>query len=114
MEMMAILEAIRANKTPGVILRIVSDSEYAINGCTKWISKWKNAGWIRKDGIKNLDLWKSLDWELQSTIVSFEWVRGHSGDVLNERADRLATEAARLCNRPHGRSMAKGTGAGIS
>lgn len=105
MEMMAILEAIRANKTPGVILRIVSDSEYAINGCTKWISKWKNAGWIRKGGIKNLDLWKSLDWELQSTIVAFEWVRGHSGDMMNERTDQLATEAARWANRTQGRSI---------
>lgn len=94
MEMMAVIEAIRANKSPGVVLTIVSDSEYVINGCTKWIAKWKKNGWVRKGGVKNMDLWKSIDWELQSTVVGFEWVRGHSGDEMNERADKLAAAAA--------------------
>jgi len=93
MEMIAVIEAIRANKSYGLALKVVSDSEYVINGCTKWLAKWKSSGWTKIGGIKNIDLWKSLDWEMQSILIEFEWVRGHSGDVMNERVDHLAEVA---------------------
>jgi ribonuclease HI len=60
-----------------------------------WIHQWKRNGWKTADRkpVKNDDLWKRLDAALARHQVRWHWVRGHAGDELNERADRLVREA---------------------
>lgn len=82
MEITAALEALR--RVPaGAAIAIHSDSQYVI--------KTMNLGWRRRE---NLDLWAPLDQESARHRVRWEWVRGHNGDPLNERADELARSAA--------------------
>jgi ribonuclease HI len=82
MEITAAIEALR-NLAPGAPIKLYSDSQYVIKTMT--------LGWKRRE---NLDLWKILDEETQRHRVQWEWVRGHSGDPRNERADELARSAA--------------------
>jgi ribonuclease HI len=82
MELTAAIEALRAVPA-GSRVTVRSDSELLV--------KSVNLGWKRN---KNLDLWRELDAEKAVRKVSFEWVRGHADDLLNERADRLARGAA--------------------
>ena len=93
MELMAVIEALRALKQPGeVVLHL--DSEYVRKGITEWVAGWKARGWrtASKQPVKNVDLWQILD-ELVSQSghrIDWRWVKGHSGDPGNERADQLA------------------------
>jgi ribonuclease HI len=96
MELTAAAEALAALKRPcSVILH--TDSEYLKNGITRW-----HAGWVRKnwrnaagDPVKNMDLWRRILEAAKTHTIEWRWVRGHSGDVMNERADELATAARR-------------------
>lgn len=82
MEITAAIEALR--RTPeGARIALHSDSQYVIKTMTM--------GWKRRE---NLDLWAPLDQEVARRRVHWEWVRGHNGDPLNERADELARSAA--------------------
>lgn len=94
MEMTAVLEALKffRRKHPGAPLKIITDSRYVINGCTNWRHKWAAKGFT---GIKNADLWKALAREVSLADVQFFWVKGHNGTPGNERADKLAGDAAR-------------------
>ncbi len=83
MEIMAALEGLR-DLAEGAEVIVRSDSSYVVNTMMK--------GWKRN---ANADLWRELDREVASRKVRFEWVRGHAGDKNNERADRLASSAAR-------------------
>ncbi len=83
MELTAAIEGLR-RLPEGSRVVLCSDSEYVV--------KTMNLGWKRK---MNLDLWKQLDSEVARRPTVFEWVRGHGVDVLNNRADQLANEAAR-------------------
>jgi len=67
-----------------------------IDGVTKWLSNWKNNNWKSSNNkcIKNLDLWKDLDFLLSSIKYSFVHVKAHSGEPLNELVDKLAHDAA--------------------
>ncbi|HRE43460.1 MAG TPA: ribonuclease HI, partial [Terricaulis sp.] len=69
-----------------------TDSKYVMDGVTKWIHGWKRNGWKTADKkpVKNDDLWRRLDAANASHKVEWVWVKGHSGDVMNERADALA------------------------
>ena len=100
MELTAALEALKALKRRCEVL-LYTDSEYLRRGITEWLPAWKRRGWKRKTGsVKNLDLWRELDLLVQKHDVEWRWVRGHSGDPLNERCDELANEAiARLKRR---------------
>lgn len=90
MELTAALQALRALREPCAVT-FVTDSSYLMNGATIWLPGWKQRNWKRKEGaLKNIDLWQALDRELQRHQVRWEWVRGHSGDRCNERADREA------------------------
>lgn len=94
MEMMAVIAALE-EFGPGLKADIYTDSQYTING-TKWMRGWARNGWrTYKTGepIKNKDLWVILNDLLKKNKIKFFWVKGHSGDVDNERADKLATEA---------------------
>ncbi len=93
MEMMAAISALEALKKPcDVTLHI--DSKYVLQGMTEWIRGWKARGWKTADKkpVKNDDLWIRLDAACQSHKIRWQWVKGHAGDALNERADQLANK----------------------
>lgn len=94
MEMTAALKALEAMKRPAQIT-LVTDSKYLLEGMTKWIHGWKRNGWrnAAKDPVKNAELWQALDAAARPHSISWQWVKGHSGDPMNERADALANEA---------------------
>ncbi len=92
MEMTAAIRALEALKDPCVI-HIHTDSQYLRNGITEWIKNWKRNNWRRgKDPVKNVDLWQSLDTLCEFHEVEWHWVKGHAGNVDNERADQICTE----------------------
>jgi ribonuclease HI len=76
-------------------ITLYTDSEYVRNGITKWISGWKKKGWKTAAGkpVMNQDLWQALD-ALNSSRVTWQYVKGHAGDPGNERADAIAVKCA--------------------
>ncbi|WP_311478093.1 ribonuclease H [uncultured Gulosibacter sp.] len=95
-ELMAVLDLLRATEKFDASLRILCDSQYVINSVTKWMPGWKRRGWKKSDGkpVQNRELLEQIDAALAGREVSFEWVRGHSGHDLNERADDYARAVA--------------------
>ena len=96
MELMGAIAALEALK-PRTQVTIHSDSQYVVNGIEKgWAATWRRKGWIKADKQRalNPDLWERLLNLCALHDVRFVWVRGHSGDVENERCDVLAKEAA--------------------
>ncbi|GAB3437690.1 ribonuclease HI [Streptomonospora sediminis] len=91
MELMAAIMALEALKQP-VVVNLHTDSTYVRNGITSWIHGWKRSGWRTRDKkpVKNADLWQRLDAAAGRHEIQWRWVRGHSGDRGNERADQLA------------------------
>jgi ribonuclease HI len=76
---------------------LITDSQYVFNGIDKgWAKRWKEKGWMRsrREKAQNADLWEKLLELCERHRVRFQWVRGHAGNVENERCDRLAREAA--------------------
>ena len=101
MELTASLVALRSLPERTAVT-IFTDSQYQRDGITKWVAGWRKKGWKtadRKD-VKNRDLWEALDAECGRHAVIWKWVRGHAGDVYNERADALATQGRRLAVNP--------------
>lgn len=94
MELTAAIRALAALRR-NCKVQLYTDSQYVRNGITDWIRQWKRRGWLTADRkpVKNVDLWQALEIELANHVVEWHWVRGHSGDPGNERADRLANEA---------------------
>ena len=94
MELTAVIESLLIIKQKSDIT-IITDSNYVKDGITKWIANWKNKGWktSNKKPVKNKDLWKKLDDLSSNHKIKWEWVRGHTGNPGNERADQLANEA---------------------
>ena len=94
MELWAVVQALHCIDGERNTITIYSDSQYVVNGSV-WVYGWRKAGWINTAGpVKNQDIWEHLlSLVERHTKVTFEWVRGHNGDVNNERADQLATEA---------------------
>ena len=96
MEIAAALEAVR---TLGGPLVVVSDSTYVVN-CFRdgWWKGWLARGWVNsaKKPVANRDLWEPLvDAVRENGEISFRWVKGHSGDPMNDLVDRLAVEAGK-------------------
>jgi len=79
-----------------------TDSQYLRRGITEWIDGWVGRGWRTRDKqpVKNQDLWRVLHRLTQAHDVTWRWLKGHAGHPLNERADRLATQALRRLRRP--------------
>lgn len=117
-ELMAVLDLLRATDGLDASLRILCDSQYVINSVTKWMPGWKRRGWKKSDGkpVQNRDLLEQIDAALAGREVSFEWVRGHSGHDLNERADDYARAVATAYQRgvepETGPGLGEGRGAG--
>ena len=100
MELTAAIEALNALKKPAHV-RLHTDSQYVKNGVTQWIHNWKRKGWKTADNkpVANADLWKALETAEARHTVEWRWVRGHDGDVMNERADALAARRSRRFKR---------------
>ena len=95
-ELTAILRLLEATAHTGEDLLILADSQYAINVVSKWRLGWKKRGWTKADKkpIKNLELIQEIDRAMEGRRVTFEWVKGHAGHHMNERADDLARACA--------------------
>jgi ribonuclease HI len=93
MELTAAIEALRALKRPTRV-RLFTDSKYVMQGIETWIHGWKKNGWRTSDKkpVKNMDLWQALDALAAQQQIEWRWVKGHSGDPGNERADALSND----------------------
>jgi len=91
MELTAVIRALEALTRPCRV-RLHTDSQYVQKGITVWIFDWKRRGWRTADKkpVKNADLWKRLDELVLPHEIEWIWVKGHAGDIGNERADALA------------------------
>lgn len=98
MELMACIVALQYVEEGCRSITLYSDSSYVVNGIAKgWAKKWRRNGWIKSDkkAVLNQDLWEELLLLSEEHSVDFRWVRGHAGNPLNERCDRLAVQSAR-------------------
>lgn len=93
MELQAAIAALEFLTTSGQAEPVIlfTDSEYVKNGITQWISGWKRKGWKTSQGkpVLNQDLWQRLE-QLNSKQVEWQYVRGHRGNIGNERCDAIA------------------------
>jgi len=102
MEIHAVLEALRSHANLAdehgapMPIEIVSDSTYVVKCFNdRWYVKWQRNGWTnsQKKPVANVDLWKPLIELVGAGDVTFRWVKGHSGDRMNDLVDRLAVAA---------------------
>jgi len=95
MEMMAAIQGLKALTRPCRVT-LHTDSRYVMDGLTKWIHGWMKNGWKTADKkpVKNADLWQELLAAAKPHQVKWVWVKGHAGHPDNERADKLASDAA--------------------
>ncbi|MGX7677911.1 ribonuclease HI [Jatrophihabitans sp. DSM 45814] len=97
MELSAAINGLSALRKPCSVT-LYTDSRYVLDGITRWIHGWKRNGWMTsgKQPVKNADLWQALDEAAARHSIDWRWVKGHSGDIGNERADALANAGAAL------------------
>ncbi len=91
MELMAAIQALESLTRP-CLVQLNSDSSYVLKGITDWMPNWKKRGWktAARTPVKNEDLWRRLDDAITKHKIEWKWVKGHSGDTGNDRADALA------------------------
>ena len=97
MELLAPIQALK--KIPkGSKIEIFTDSKYVKSGITEWIHNWKKNGWktANKQPVKNKELWEELDLLNNEFEISWNWVKAHSSDQLNNEVDLIAKKAANL------------------
>ncbi len=94
MELTAAIMALEALKRPCRVV-VHTDSEYVRNGMERWVKGWVRNSWRNsaKEPVANMELWQRLLAAAKPHEIEWKWVRGHAGDAMNERADRLATRA---------------------
>ncbi|MET0361137.1 MAG: ribonuclease HI [Sphingobium sp.] len=95
MELMAAIEGLKALTRPCKVV-LSTDSKYVMDGITKWVHGWQRKNWRTADNkpVKNVELWQALLEASAAHQVEWKWVKGHSGHAENDRADRLASDAA--------------------
>lgn len=93
MELMAAIMALEALKKPSSVA-LHTDSKYVMQGMTEWMDNWKKRGWktAAKKPVKNADLWRRLDLAIEKHEINWSWVKGHSGNIGNDKADMLANK----------------------
>lgn len=93
MELMAAIMALEALKKQSVVA-LHTDSKYVLQGITEWMDNWKKRGWktAAKKPVKNEDLWRRLDSAINLHDINWVWVKGHSGNEGNDKADMLANK----------------------
>ena len=90
MELTGVIRALSALKEPCAVT-VYTDSQYISRALNEgWLKKWKAAGFTKKGGLKNAELWRELDGLLQRHQVTFQWVKGHADNEYNNRCDALA------------------------
>jgi ribonuclease HI len=95
MELTAAISALESLPSQSFVT-LLTDSEYLRRGITEWLTGWRARGWTRSgEAIQNVDLWQRLAQAEAEHRVSWDWVKGHTGNPFNERADQLATLAIR-------------------
>ena len=97
MELMAAIVALETLKFPCEVI-LHSDSSYLVNAYNNnWIEGWKKNGWKNssKQAVKNIDLWERLEIQTTRHNVKFVKVKGHANDEINNRCDKLATDAVK-------------------
>jgi ribonuclease HI len=94
MELMGVIQAFQLLKRPCKVA-VYTDSKYVCQGMTQWIVDWKRRNWLTssKQPVKNQDLWERLGSLVESHVVTWHWVKGHSGHIENEKVDALANSA---------------------
>jgi ribonuclease HI len=93
MELLAVIEGLKALRKKGLSVVVYSDSQYVVKAIKEgWLKKWIVTNF--KGGKKNPDLWRELYTLLQKNEVSFCWIKGHADNPYNNRCDQLATQAA--------------------
>jgi ribonuclease HI len=95
MELLAVIEGLKALKA-SCNVTIYSDSKYIVDAIEKgWLVNWIKRNWVKsnKERVLNPDLWQQLCVLLSKHKVKFSWVKGHDGNVENERCDELAVSA---------------------
>lgn len=115
-ELTAVLRLLEATAAAGLAdepLRILADSQYAINCITQWMPGWKRRGWRKGDGkpVANRPILEALDVAMRGRNVTFEWVRGHAGHDMNEAADQRARAVSEAFQA--GRPIPSGPGFGV-
>jgi len=96
MELKAVIEALRSLKVSGWDVTIYSDSAYLVNAFQqRWLDNWQRNGWrnSKKEPVANQDLWRQLLELAERNSLKLLKVKGHAGDMLNERCDELARQA---------------------
>jgi ribonuclease HI len=99
MELLAVIKGLEAIQ--GIEnINIYTDSKYVKNGITLWIKNWEKNGWktASKKDVANQDLWLSLTQLVENKSIKWNWVKGHSGNQGNERADHLANRGVAACS----------------
>lgn len=93
MELMAAIKSLES-LTRNCEVTLYTDSQYVRKGITEWIVNWKKRNWktAAKKPVKNADLWKLLDTQVDRHTINWVWVKGHAGNVGNELADTLANK----------------------
>jgi ribonuclease HI len=91
MELQATIEALKQLKEPCDVT-LFTDSKYVLQGFTEWMPGWVKKGWKTADKkpVKNVELWQALAEAAASHRIDWHWVKGHSGDIHNDRVDALA------------------------
>jgi ribonuclease HI len=100
MELTAVIKALEALKKQCNV-RIVTDSNYVVQGITSWITQWRKNNWTnsQKQQVMNKDLWMKLSDLSALHTIQWKWVRGHDGHAENERCDALARQAIKKCRK---------------
>jgi ribonuclease HI len=95
MELTAAVQAMNALAEPCNV-DFFTDSEYLRRGITEWLPDWRQRGWKRRSGkLANIDLWQALEASLRGNNITWHWIRGHAGNIFNQRVDSLARKAMR-------------------
>ena len=95
MELMGAIAALETLKMPCRVI-LCTDSVYVVKGMNDWVHRWQKNGWKTgsKKPVLNADLWQRLVEAGGNHKAEFYWIKGHAGNDMNERADKLAYEAA--------------------
>lgn len=96
MELQAAIEGLRMLKEQCDV-EVITDSEYLKNGITMWVPNWKKKNWMtaQKKPVVNRDLWEELDEQVARHTTQWSWTKGHASHEDNNRADELASMAAK-------------------
>jgi len=90
MELLGAIRGLEALKEPCAV-DLYTDSQYIEKAINEgWLRKWKAAGFTKKGGLKNAELWQELDAQLSRHSVTLHWVKGHADNPYNNRCDQLA------------------------